>query len=772
MHPSSPPEEPLLLSFADILSLFRQHKFSILCWALFFGLVSALLALMTPIRYQAEGTFRDKGIKSAGVASSTVMQLLGGGGIAGESEAASLMTSHKILGQVIEELHLQASLEALPDVETLPRLLKHNLMLAWFFTPFGRSAKPILSDSLPPVKIDSLSYTGELPLAWLINLKPDGQYHIFDLFNKQSLGWGELGKPVEFDHLSLTLLPMDTDTPLTTKAISLSISPLPDTVKAICAQLKIEPTRIDKSLLKLKYEHRNRFTASAIINSVMASYKNYLKNYHEELAFYQLDYLTERRKQLTKNLTDLMDRHAVHLANGVNDSGFIKTDKEIDFLAANQYEYKRKLLDNELEIKRLTHIHPGNLAYYDRPTLGEGGDSTIINPILSDIRQLKQQRDSLEIGLQKKSFLHGAELQQSFERQVEELNEVQQHLRETRDIAQKYAKGLLPDSDMSLIHDPRFLLQGWLERLEALKNDPENHQKEVKDQFTFYLINLERSFEMHERILQERLTHQHNPSEDYQGISLEVATDLYLGYSKQLIQIEEGIRQNLFFIQQIEDPDFEISSLSAGLNDPVSTTIIQRASQLLLNLRDENNQSLREQERIKSELRLQRTFLTLHLKQIVQLMELNKQLFNEKIFALQNVSLELIHQRISLLEKNLQDYLSSRLNNLQQEKKLIQRQLDDVHTQMALLPTKWVSEKMLTQEVETHQRIVAELTALVESKNVSHKLEVIQSASIDPSIPPVHPVPPKVLLFSLMGFCLGGLIGSGIALVRALNNEK
>ena len=116
--------------------------------------------------------------------------------------------------------------------------------------------------------------------------------------------------------------------------------------------------------------------------------------------------------------------------------------------------------------------------------------------------------------------------------------------------------------------------------------------------------------------------------------------------------------------------------------------------------------------------------------------------------------------------------MSSRLNNLQQEKKLIQRQLDDIHTQMALLPTKWVSEKMLTQEVETHQRIVAELTALVESKNVSHKLEVIQSASIDPSIPPVHPIPPKVLLFSLMGFCLGGLIGSGIALGRTLNNEK
>ena len=109
-----------------------------------------------------------------------------------------------------------------------------------------------------------------------------------------------------------------------------------------------------------------------------------------------------------------------------------------------------------------------------------------------------------------------------------------------------------------------------------------------------------------------------------------MATNLYLDYSKQLVQMEGKIRQNLFFIHQLENPEFEISSLSAQVEDEVSQNIIRKASELLLNLRDQNNQSLKEQERLKEELKLQRTFLCIHLNQMVALMELNKQLMERK----------------------------------------------------------------------------------------------------------------------------------------------
>jgi len=277
----------------------------------------------------------------------------------------------------------------------------------------------------------------------------------------------------------------------------------------------------------------------------------------------------------------------------------------------------------------------------------------------------------------------------------------------------------------------------------------------------------------HERMLKSRLSRQQeNPFQEYQGISLEVATELYRDYSKQMIHMESTLRQNLFFIRQIEDSHFEITSLSAELTDPISIEMIQKASQLVLNLRDSNNQSLREQERLKEELHLERTFLMLHLQQIVQLMERNKQLIDEKIFALQNVALELIDQRISLLEKNLQEDLQLRLHSLQQEKILIERQLGNIHAEMAQLPQKWVSEQLLKQEVETNHLIFEEIAKLVETKNISHNLEVMQSAPLDLSLSPVHPLPPHAMLWGSLGFLMGGCLGACFVLARSVPEKR
>lgn len=769
MNSNKDQKDQFLLSFSDILSLFRQSKLTIFCWALACGLLGAYFGLIKPIRYQAEGTFREKGIKPSGASSSSVLQLLGGGNlIGGESEATSLMTSHKMLKDVIGDLHLQSHLEAVSEIETQTKLIKRNFMLAWA-SLFSSSPKPVLKDLSCPIQIQHLSYTGEIPLSFFLNLQEDGRYEVLDLaHSEQSIGWGKLGEPFQIKQLSLTLVLSDSIQPIKAQSFSLSINSLANTVKGLCHVLKVESSKLDKSLLILKCEHRNRFMASAIINAVMNCYQNYLKHYHEDLAMSQLDYLSQRRDQLTKNLTHLMQGHADYLAKDLYSSGFIDTEKEMEFLAKNQYEYKRKLLDNELEIKRLLHIEPTNLAYYERYTPSDTGNSTIINSILAEMRILKHRRDSLEIELQKKVRKQGSNLQHSFNQQIEELKELQQYLAEVQEIAHQYKQGDLPDSHFKILHDPRFFLKGWLEHLQNAQQAYLNDWKEVGENFKFYLNNLERLFGVHERILQERLTHQQNPSEEYQGISLEVATSLYLDYSKKSVEQEGIIRKNVFFIKQIEDPHFEISSLSSELNDPVSASITQKASQLVLNLRDENNQSLREQERIKNELNLQRIFLTMHLKQMVQLRELHQQLIDEKIAVLQNVSLELIHQRISLLENNLQDYLKSRRDNLQQEEHLIKRHLENIHAQMAFLPQKWVSEKLVNQEVETNRRIVEEIIKLVESKNISHKLEVVQSAPVDLSIPPVHPLLPKVVVFGLIGFFLGGLMGSGMILGKTL----
>ncbi len=761
-------EEKLLISFADILSVLRRSKIKIFCWALAFGILGASWGLITPIRYQAEATFREKGIKQSTLpsTSSSLIQFLSGGGSLGgtESEAASWMMSREILKDVIEKLHLQANLQAHTDAESLSKLARYNLLLTW--ANFKNTSQLILKELCCPLKIESLKYTGETPLELKIELGEDERYQVQDSQTQQMIGWGKLGEPFHFEELSFTFVPGDANQ-IGAQSFSLKVDSLAHITKQILQVLIVEPSKFDKSLLKIQYVHRNRHLASAIVNAIMESYQSYSQKYHIKMALTQLEYLSQRRDQLSQNLTYLMQKHANFLANDLYGSGFIESNKEMDFLAKSQHEYKQKLLDNELEIKRLTNLKPGSFIHYDRYSANEG-DPTIINNIFSEMRSLKQQRDALEIELQKKALQQGTNFQQFFEQQLNELKEVQQYLVELREMNLQFQQGNSPDHHSKLFNDPRFLLKGWLNRLQNAQMDSPKNWKEIQENFQFYLTNLERLFGVHERILQERLMHQQSPSEEYQGISLEVATDLYRDYSKQMIQIESTIRQNVFFIHQIEDPNFEITSLSAGLNDPVSSEMIRKASQLVLNLRDLNNQSIREQERIKEELYLQRTFLTLHLQQMVQLMELNKQLMNEKIFALQNVSLELIHQRISLLEKNLQDYLQARLHHLQQERELIKRHLENIHTEMAQLPQKWVSEQLLTQEVAINHLIVEEIAKLVETKNISHNLEVLQSAPVDLALSPVHPLNPKVALWALLGLLAGGCLGLCFVLAQSI----
>ncbi len=191
-----------------------------------------------------------------------------------------------------------------------------------------------------------------------------------------------------------------------------------------------------------------------------------------------------------------------------------------------------------------------------------------------------------------------------------------------------------------------------------------------------------------------------NPSLEYQGIDLESAGSLYIDYNKKLNELEARQREYAFLISQMHDPHFEISSLSTVLNDHVSTGMIQKASQLVLDLKDRNNRSDKELEQLKEDLALQRGFLQMHLEQISQLNKLYSKLYEEKIYSLLNVKLELIEQEIAISEKNLQGYIATRMENLKQERSIIENHRKELHLEMAALPKKWAAEKLIEQNLE------------------------------------------------------------------------
>lgn len=756
-------DDKLLISLSDLMALLRKSKDKILWWVYVLGFAGFLFTLSKPIKYKAEGTFREKSSKSSGIGNSLAQMLaFDSFSSSGENEAEGMIKSRKLMSDVITTLNLQGQLSIKCGSDGFFTRAKKNIQVEW--AKLRRSPFPTLEDTQCPLYIDSVVYSGEVPIFLEVHLDDHDHYRVLDARNGL-VGEGDLDIPFITEEYSFILSPAN-DEPLSVKEFSLNIIPMASMADGLTRDIEVESTKLDKGVLKISYVHPNRFLASRFVNTVMESYQDYLKQNHDQIALVQMEYLYKKKKETAEELSKIMQQHANLLSKDLSNSGFADSRREMEFLAQSQHQLKEQLLANELEIKRLKNIQPNNHAYYDQVSHKEG-NPVVINTILTEIRHLKQERDGLELALRHSEYRDGEELEKSLHLQLKELETIQAYRGELQKVIQQYRSGEPLDTSLPIFKDPRFLLSEWTDHLKV-ENQNELSGQKTKESFMTYLVNLERLFNVHEKILEERLTHQQKPTTEYQGMDIQTARELYIGYCKQLNGEEASIRRTLFVLNQMENPDFEITSLSSVLTDPVSLGMIGKASQLVINIRDQNNQSVREQERLREELDLQRTFLVLHLQQMVQLMEINKKLINEKIYALQNTNLELIHQRISLLEKNLNDYVQSRLENLHQERAIIKQHLGQIRAEMALLPKKWISEQLVDQQVESNQMIVKEIAKIVESKNISHNLEVIQSAPIDSAIAPVHPISPGILLYSIIGAFLGGIVGTGIVLAQSL----
>ncbi len=752
------------MTLSDFFRLCKRSWKHIVAAVAFLGVLGCLFALTKPVEYKVEGTFREKNTKPSNLGNSLTMLVTGFGSNV-DSEAFAIIRSRKLMSSVVYKLGLQGTVIQEGNEDTYFNRIGNHLKVEYAL--FRNMLRPILPNITCPMKINEIQYFAESPLVFQLQFSDseDG-YQVIDS-ERKILGQGYLGSPFRTDNFQFTL--NCTDNKPKARAYTVVLWPMDLQAQNILDKLQIEPDRADKTLLRISYRDRNRHLARDVVNTIMESYQEYLKNVHDLQAELQMAYLKERQDETNKDLQILMDKYATSISEDLSSTGIANSDKEMNFLAESQHLLKEKLLANELESKRLQNLQAGSFEYYERYSNNEG-DPIIINNILDGIRKSKQQRDSLELAITKSALFNSKEIQSSFNQQQQELLEVRKNLEELNSISDAYKNNTKPDFSLAIFDDKRFLLKAWTNSLKEIERSTIENAKKQKEHFLFYLENLKRLFNVHEKIIQERLTHQQNPSLEFQGIHLETSQELYIGYSKELNSLHSTIVQNHFLIKQVENPEFEISSLSHSLTDNVSKEIISRASQLSLELRDENNRTSKEQGRVQSELALQRKFLVLHLQQMTLLNELEAKLMEEKIYSLQNVTLELIHHQISLLEKNLKDYISTRLENLKQEKQIVLQHLDELAEKMSHLPKRWVQESLIEQNVETSQSIVQEIAKMVEVRNISHKLELIQSAPVDTASLPLHPLPSNMVLYTILGGMLGCISSMGLLVGRAIRN--
>lgn len=238
---------------------------------------------------------------------------------------------------------------------------------------------------------------------------------------------------------------------------------------------------------------------------------------------------------------------------------------------------------------------------------------------------------------------------------------------------------------------------------------------------------------------------------EFVNLDLPTATHLYSEQCKGLNHLEGECRQQQFVMEQLDQPQFEITSLSTVNEDKVSNDIIARAIQIELMLKDQNNRTTRELERLREELEQQKKFLSNHVQESHRILQEKKKYTANKIAALQSLSGDLIDKKINLLNKQLAHYVEDRIKTLSQEKNTLKTQQLILQREMQKLPSKWAAQKMVEQQLLTNQNLSQELTSMVESKLIAAQMDLSQSGPLDVAYSPIIQKRPHLLLYTFLG---------------------
>lgn len=220
-----------------------------------------------------------------------------------------------------------------------------------------------------------------------------------------------------------------------------------------------------------------------------------------------------------------------------------------------------------------------------------------------------------------------------------------------------------------------------------------------------------------------------------EGLTTELAEHLYGDYSQQWDRLRVEIGQLSSQIQQVNTPDFDISSLSSLLTDSISVELMQKAARISLDMQDRNNYSGKDVERLRGQLTLQKEFLLQHMSQLLKTKKAQSQLLKEKMASLQ----------------------SSFAHLLGEEKQLLEEQLHTIQGKMKSLPEKWKQEQQLLMQRDLHLGMIQGLTQLTEAKNLRHRLFQVESKPIDWAHVPYKATRVYLLLQAL----LVGIVCSG-----------
>ncbi len=244
---------------------------------------------------------------------------------------------------------------------------------------------------------------------------------------------------------------------------------------------------------------------------------------------------------------------------------------------------------------------------------------------------------------------------------------------------------------------------------------------------------------------------------------------LDIDYHEKHHGLESEIQQLELILKRIHEKNFELSSLNAILKDSMSQKLVSEMGVLMQKMRDETNLSDKERQRMEKDIERGRISLTKHITQVIDLKKLQDDLICNKISQFQQTSLDLTKQDIGTLETQIEGFIQNHLENLNEKKKILQEKLEQLKRDMRHLPDRWLHENKLQFRSDLDMGMIEGMIKLIESKNIEAHLMQIESKPLDRAYAPLKPKPPFLIVFSCLGFFMGGIATFGFQVLKASN---
>ncbi|MBS0653807.1 MAG: hypothetical protein JSR39_09845 [Verrucomicrobia bacterium] len=731
--------DEIILCMSDLKRLFNKALPKIKKAGLIGASAAFLFILVKEPRFIAEATFKQASpVHEVGMQLRDLFQT-GSANYGQETGVAALLASRVVLRDAVEELGLQVKWDRHFRITRLLGRIWENISLE-----LGSPLADVDEFVFKKVK-----YDGEKAKVLFIKVLNDGSFKLLDE-NRVELGKWNLHEKISLPFFTgcLTKMPSFVGG---NKIYRLNILPWTDVVASVRSRLTVKSLKEERRLFTLKFSDRNRYLAADFLNQAMKSCQKVIHNENEEIASAQLSYLKKRQEELALKWDDSLQEHVAYLKDNLNGGGYLSFAQEYDYLQEPQSNYSSRLLDIDFELTRLEsqdaeseknlkktpRIHK-DFSDIKKPLLQistiKNGASVILEEQKKEIDERLLALELDEKHLQESGMIDShPKLETAMEGEVVALSEQQE---EASRLLELLENGKEVATGLDLLNDPKSIVAIWAKQIASQqKNYAQNsHDKNPlfsreKEQIKDYIEQTARKI----KILQDNIALHASTAHEFEGLTLETAQRLYLDYNNQRDSLQAQLKQLVYLSEQLYQPQFELSSITTILSDPVTQGLVLQAGDTAVRLQDANNRSLREQDHLKETLHTQKSFISQHLLQVIELTKLRAKLTEDKIASLRKTTIGL----------------------LKQEKQLLQQQLDQISRKMEDLPEKWRRENVLLLKKELGMKMIEGLTHLMENKSIDRHLFQVGSKPFEYAIAPVNPKSPQLLKYALMGCILG-----------------